>query len=132
MISPEKLSHIKQTILLDLIIKKTCLEWDTEKDKLEKHLEIVMGTKDRTVEGYAIIGMAVKYIYDNNKEVFENLGHPWEEMMEEFLPGRFRDAVRMSHPEISRPDLVLKNYLKDISKILTKLTISEVIYTWLI
>ena len=85
-----------------------------------------MGTKDRSVEGYALIGMAVKYIFSNNQAVFESLGHPWEELMTQFLPGQFRDAVRMSHPQISRPDLILKNYLRDIAKLLANLTISEV------
>ena len=85
-----------------------------------------MGTKDRTITGYALIGMAVKYIYESNQWVFESLGRTWDEMMTVFLPGRFRDAVRLSHPEISRPDLVLKNYLADVAKLLAGLSISEV------
>ena len=89
-----------------------------------------MGTKDRTVSGYALIGMAVKYIFENNKDVFESLGHSWDEMMNVFLPGQFRDAVRLSHPEISRPDLILKNYLRDIVRILSGLSISEVMLSW--
>ena len=89
-------------------------------------LQGVMGTKDRTVEGYAVIAMAVKYVYDTNIEVFHSLGHTWEEMLTEFLPGKFRDAVRSCHPEISRPDLVMKNYLRDVAKILAELSISEV------
>ena len=68
----------------------------------------IMGTKDRTIDSYALIGMAVKYIYEYNTETFHELGHTWEEMVREFLPGKFRDAVRLSHPEISRPDLLLK------------------------
>ena len=44
-----------------------------------------MGTKDRSVEGYALIGMAVKYIFSNNQAVFESLGHPWEELMTFYL-----------------------------------------------
>ena len=93
--------------------------------RLEKELGGIMGTKDRSVEGYALIGMAVKYIFSNNQAVFESLGHPWEELMTQFLPGQFRDAVRMSHPQISRPDLILKNYLRDIAKLLANLTISD-------
>ena len=92
---------------------------------MEKELEVIMGTKDRTISGYALIGMAVKYIYENNKWVFESLGRSWEEIMSDFMPGRFRDAVRLSHPEISRPDLILKNYLRDIARILSSLSISE-------
>ena len=47
-------------------------------------------------------------------------------MEREFLPGIFRDFVRQCHPEISRPDLILKNYLRDVAKILGGLSISEV------
>ena len=91
-----------------------------------------MGTKDRTIGCYALIGMAVKYIYDHNKGVFDSLGRTWEEMMTCFLPGKFRDAVRMSHPEISRPDLILKNYLRDIARILSTLSISEASQSFLV
>ena len=93
---------------------------------MEEILKEVIGTKDRTVEGYGIIMTAVKYIYDHNEEVFLSLDMPWDQMINEFLPGKFRDAIRASHPEISRPDLVLKNYLRDVAKILVGLTISEV------
>ena len=93
---------------------------------MEEILKEVIGTKDRTVEGYGIIMAAVKYIYDHNEEVFLSLDMPWDQMINEFLPGKFRDAIRASHPEISRPDLVLKNYLRDVAKILVGLTISEV------
>ena len=106
---------------------KCITEWDQEKQKLEGDLEEIIGTKERTVKCYALIGVAVKYIYDNNKDAFESLGHPWEEMMTQYLPGSFRVAVRKSHPEISRPDLILKNYLRDICRILVSLSISEVI-----
>ena len=101
-------------------------EWDDDWKQFEGELEEIMGKKDRTIGCYAIIANAVKYIYDNNKPVFESLGRTWEEMMTVFLPGRFRDAVRATHPEISRPDLVLKNFLKDLSRILAGLSISEV------
>ena len=37
-------------------------------------LQGIMGTKDRTVEGYSIIAMAVKYIYDANKDS----AYPWD------------------------------------------------------
>ena len=86
----------------------------------------IMGTKDRTIDSYALIGMAVKYIYEYNTETFHELGHTWEEMVREFLPGKFRDAVRLSHPEISRPDLLLKNYLSNILHHAKQLTISQV------
>ena len=70
------------------------LEWDEEVLAFERKglWEGIMGTKDRTISSYALIGMAVKYIYDNNTAVFESLGHTWEEMMTDFLPGKFRDA----------------------------------------
>ena len=58
-----------------------------------------------------------KYIYDQNRAVFESLGRTWHEMMTEFLPGRFKDAIRTTYPEISRPDLVVKNFLRDIARI---------------
>ena len=103
-----------------------------KRDKLEKELEDIMGTKDRTITCYALIGMAVKYIYDNNKLVFDSLGHSWEEMMTVFLPGKFRDAIRMSRPEISRPDLILKNYLRDVARILSSLSTSEVSFTFFV
>ena len=86
----------------------------------------IMGTKPRTITCYSLIGMAVKYIYDANEQTFLELGHPWEEMMEDFLPGRFRDAVRLTHPEISRPDLLLKNFLRDLGNFAKELTISQV------
>ena len=85
-----------------------------------------MGTKDRTVSNYAIIGSAVKYIYDLHEELFKALGHPWEEMVYKFLPGSFKDGVRLSHPEISRPDLILKGYLRDVAKVLVSLSMTEV------
>ena len=46
-------------------------------------------------------------------------------MIEEFFPGRFRDAVRLTHPEISRPDLLLKNFLRDLISYARELTISQ-------
>ena len=101
-------------------------DWDKDRSRMEEILKEVIGTKDRTVEGYGIIMAAVKYIYDHNEEVFLSLDMPWDQMINEFLPGKFRDAIRASHPEISRPDLVLKNYLRDVAKILVGLTISEV------
>ena len=70
--------------------------------------------------------VAVKYVYSHNRHTFEQLGHSWDEMEREFLPGIFRDFVRQCHPEISRPDLILKNYLRDVAKILGGLSISEV------
>ena len=108
------------------IFKYNFIEWDTERDELEALLIDIMGTKDRTIDSYALIGMAVKYIYENNTETFHELGHTWEEMVREFLPGKFRDAVRLSHPEISRPDLMLKNYLSNILNHAKQLTISQV------
>ena len=70
--------------------------------------------------------VAVKYVYNHNRDIFEQLGHSWDEMEREFLPGVFRDFVRQCHPEISRPDMILKNYLRDVAKILGGLSISEV------
>ena len=107
-------------------IKLVSQDWDDTREKFEADLEEVLGKKNRTIECYALIATAVKYIYDRNKEVFESLGRTWEEMMTDFLPGKFRDAVRETHPEISRPDLVLKNYLRDLLRILSGLSISEV------
>ena len=103
------------------------LEWDKEKAELEAILYESMGTKSRTIQSYALIGMAVKYIYEHNKRIFLELGHPWEEMVHEFLPGKFRDAVRLSHPDISRPDLLLKNFLVKLGRHATQLTMSQVI-----
>ena len=85
-----------------------------------------MGTKSRTLKSYSLIGMAVKYIYNANEETFLELGHPWEEMLQEFLPGRFKEAVRLTHPDISRPDLMFKNFLQDLGKYAGELTISQV------
>ena len=86
----------------------------------------IMGTKSRTLKSYALIGMAVKYIYAANEHIFLELGHPWEEMLHEFLPGRFKEAVRLTHPDISRPDLLFKNFLQDLGKYARELTISQV------
>ena len=86
-----------------------------------------MGTKNRTITSYATIMIAVKYIYDKHEDIFLELGHPWEEMINDFLPGQFREAVRLSHPEISRPDLLLKNFLTNLQLHAEKLTISQVI-----
>ena len=101
-------------------------EWDEERLLYEELLERTISSKERTVGVYALIMMSVKYIYTNNKAIFERLGHPWEEMLEEFLPGVFKDFVRKCHPEISRPDLILKNFLRDVARILAGLSISEV------
>ena len=101
------------------------LDWESERKTLEALLSETMGTKSRTASCYSLIGMAVKYIYDANEQTFLELGHPWEEMIEEFLPGRFRDAVRLTHPEISRPDLLLNNYLRDLISYARGLTISQ-------
>ena len=101
------------------------LDWESERKTLEALLSETMGTKSRTASCYSLIGMAVKYIYDANEQTFLELGHPWEEMIEEFLPGRFRDAVRLTHPEISRPDLLLKNFLRDLISYARGLTISQ-------
>ena len=110
-------------------------EWEREKAELENVLAEIMGTKPRTITSYALIGMAVKFIYDANKDIFLELGHPWEEMVDVFLPGRFRDAVRLCHPEISRPDLLLKNYLLSLRQHAQQLTMSQVhiaFFTWMI
>ena len=103
-------------------------EWDDDRLEFEKKLQQIVNSQGRTVEVYALIMVAVKYIYINNKSVFEQLGHTWEEMENEFLPGIFRDFVRQCHPDISRPDLVLKTYLRDVAKILGGLSISEVCF----
>ena len=100
-------------------------EWDEERLLYEELLERTISSKERTIGVYALIMMSVKYIYTNNKAIFERLGHPWEEMLEEFLPGVFKDFVRKCHPEISRPDLILKNFLRDVARILSGLSISE-------
>ena len=114
-------SHFQSFQRLYIII----LAWDTERKALETLLSETMGTKSRTASCYSLIGMAVKYIYDANQQTFLELGHPWEEMVEEFFPGRFRDAVRLTHPEISRPDLLLKNFLRDLISYASELTISQ-------
>ena len=101
-------------------------EWDEEKDEFEALMKEIMGTKSRTLKSYSLIGMAVKYIYNANEETFLELGHPWEEMLQEFLPGRFKEAVRLTHPDISRPDLLFKNFLLDLGKYARELTISQV------
>ena len=102
------------------------LEWDQARESFESLLCDIMGTKPRTITCYSLIGMAVKFIYDANERTFLELGHPWEEMLEDFLPGRFRESIRLTHPEISRPDLLLKNFLRDLASFATDLTISEV------
>lgn len=102
------------------------LEWDQARERFETLLCDIMGTKPRTITCYSLIGMAVKFIYDANEETFLELGHPWEEMLEDFLPGRFRESIRLTHPEISRPDLLLKNFLRDLASYAKDLTISEV------
>ena len=84
-----------------------------------------MGRKSRSLGCYSLIATAVKYIYDQNRAVFESLGRTVHEMLTEFLPGRFKDAIRTTYPEISRPDLVVKNFLRDIARILNGLSISE-------
>ena len=112
-------------LALSLIITTPTLDWDRERKTLETLLADTMGTKSRTASCYSLIGMAVKYIYDANEQTFLELGHPWEEMVEEFFPGRFRDAVRLTHPEISRPDLLLKNFLRDLISYASELTISQ-------
>ena len=89
-------------------------------------MQAIISSKTRTIDVYSLIMVAVKYIYDHNRVTFEELGHSWQEMEEVFLPGVFRDFVRQCHPEISRPDLILKNYLRDVARILGGLSISEV------
>ena len=101
------------------------LEWDDTKKQFKADLEEILGRKSRSLGCYSLIATAVKYIYDQNQAVFESLGRTWQEMMTEFLPGRFKDAIRTTYPEISRPDLAVKNYLRDISRILAGLSISE-------
>ena len=116
----EGLKFLKKYIVSPVI------EWDEDREKFEKQLQAIISSKTRTIEVYSLIMVAVKYIYDHNRETFEELGHSWQEMEEVFLPGVFRDFVRQCHPEISRPDLVLKNYLRDVARILEGLSISEV------
>ena len=116
----EGLKYLKKYIVSPVI------EWDEDREKFEKQLQDIISSKTRTIEVYSLIMVAVKYIYDHNRETFEELGHSWQEMEEVFLPGVFRDFVRQCHPEISRPDLVLKNYLRDVARILEGLSISEV------
>ena len=116
----EGLKYLKKYIVSPVI------EWDEDREKFEKQLQAIISSKTRTIEVYSLIMVAVKYIYDHNRETFEELGHSWQEMEEVFLPGVFRDFVRQCHPEISRPDLVLKNYLRDVARILEGLSISEV------
>ena len=112
-------------LALSLIITTPTLDWDRERKTLETLLADTMGTKSRTASCYSLIGMAVKYIYDANEQTFLELGHPWEEMVEEFFPGRFRDAVGLTHPEISRPDWLLNNFLRDLMSYASELTISQ-------
>ena len=114
------------TIEINLVDSYFFIEWDEDRERFENQLQQIISSKERTIEVYALIMVAVKYVYSHNKDIFEQLGHSWDEMEREFLPGIFRDFVRQCHPEISRPDLILKNYLRDVAKILGGLSISEV------
>jgi hypothetical protein len=58
------------------------LEWYTFVKLWEKNLMAMLGVKDRTARGYAVVMAALKFIYDNNEQHFIDLGHPWTEFLE--------------------------------------------------
>ena len=88
--------------------------------------ETVWGVKDRTARGYALIITSLQYIYDRNVHTFIELGHPWEEFIDTYMPNIWGPVVKLCHLELTRSDLICKTFIRDVIKIISRWKMEDV------